>query len=353
MLQIDSVNVVARAHHLTLFSRLGHYDTRLLERALEERRLFEYWARMASFAPIEEFPLYRYRMQRRALGEGQWIRELNERAPGYAESVYGQVAERGPLAAGDLEEPGDRRGPWWGWADGKIALEYLFAAGRVSVAFRRNFTRYYDIVERVIPAEHRDGPEMPAAEAQRRLLLQAAGAMGVATAKDIISYNWLGTAESRPILRDLVAAGELVEAEVEGWAKPAYLHRDAVMPRMVRARALLNPFDTYMYNRERIENLHDFTYRIEIYVPEPKRVHGYYVFPFLLGEDLVARVDLKADRKAGVLRVPGAFLEDGVDPVRVARELAVELREMARWLGLGDIQIGRRGDLAAYLHKEI
>lgn len=351
VLQIDSVNVVERAHHLTLFARLGRYDTGLLKRALEDRRVFEYWARMASFAPIEDFPLYRYRMQRRALGEGQWIRGLNERAPGYVESVYDQVAERGPLTAADLEEPGDRKGPWWGWADGKIALEYLFAAGRVSVAFRRNFTRYYDIVERVIPAEHRDGPELPAAEALRRLLLQAAAAMGVATAKDIISYNWLGTAESRPILRDLVSAGDLVEVDVEGWAMPALLHRDAVVPRAVRARALVNPFDTYMFNRERVERLHDFTYRIEIYVPEPKRVHGYYVFPFLLGEDLVARVDLKADRKAGVLRVPGAFLEDGVDPVLVARELVPELTEMAGWLGLGDIAVGRKGDLATYLRK--
>lgn len=353
VLQIDSVNVMQRAHHLTLFSRLGPYDTGLLERALEQRRVFEYWARMASFVPIEDFPLYRYRMERRARGEGQWIADLNQRRPGYVEAVFDEVVERGPLSAADLEEPGEKRGPWWGWADGKIALEYLFAAGRVSVAFRRNFTRYHDIVERVIPADHLGGRPLPAVEAQRRLLLQASRALGVATAKDIISYNWLGTAESRPILKDLLAVGELAEVEVEGWSKPAYLHRDTVVPRAVRARTLINPFDTYMFNRERIENLHGFAYRIEIYVPAPKRVHGYYVFPFLLGEDLVARVDLKADRKAGVLVVPGAFLERGADPTHVAGELAVELGEMARWLGLGEIAVGGKGDLAPWLREAL
>ncbi len=353
VLQIDSVNVVERAHHLTLFSRLGPYDTGLLERAAGERRVFEYWARMASFAPIEDFALYRYRMERRARGEGRWIADLNQRRPGYVEAVYHQVVERGPLSTSDLEEPGDKRGPWWGWADGKIALEHLFAAGRVTVAFRRNFTRYHDIVERVIPADHLERPPLPAAEAQRQLLLQASEALGVATAKDIISYNWLGTAESRPILKDLQETGDLVEVEVEGWSKPAYLHRDAVVPRAIEARALINPFDTYMFNRERIENLHGFAYRIEIYVPEPKRVHGYYVFPFLLGEHLVARVDLRADRKAGVLQVPAAFLEPGSDPTQVARELAVELGEMARWLGMGSVSVGGKGDLSPWLRRAL
>lgn len=353
VIQIDSVNVVERAHHLTLFSRLGPYPTALMEKALEQRRIFEYWARMASFAPIEDFPLYRYRMHRRAAGEGQWFQDLERRRPGYVESVYQQVVERGPLTASDLEEPGEKRGPWWGWADGKIALEFLFAAGRVSVAFRRNFTRYYDIVERVIPAENLNGPEIPAADAQRQLLAQAAAALGVATAKDLIAYNWLGSAESRPIVKSLAASGDLVEVDVEGWDTPAYLHRDAVVPREVRARTLINPFDTYMFNRDRIESLHNFAYRIEIYVPKPKRVHGYYVFPFLLGEDLVARVDLKADRKSGVLVVSGAFLEPGHNATHVARELALELGEMARWLGLGEISIGEKGDLSTFLRRVV
>jgi hypothetical protein len=292
-------------------------------------------------------------MQRRAKGEGQWIRDLNERDAGYAESVFRQVVERGPVTVADLEDPGERKGPWFGWADGKIALEYLFAAGRVSVAFRRNFTRYYDIVERVIPPQYLDQPQPEIAEAQRRLILNAAHALGVGTARDLFDYHWMGVAEAKPILRDLVAEGDLIEVEVEGWTQPAYLHRDATVPRAVRARALVNPFDTFMFNRERVERLYDFFYRIEIYVPEPKRVHGYYVFPFLLGEDLVARVDLKADRKAGVLRVPGGFLEDGMDPPYVARELAIELKEMAHWLGLEEIAVGRKGDLSTYLRKTV
>ena len=353
VLQIDSVNVVERAHHLTLFTRLGVFDPGLLERALEERRVFEYWARMASFTPIEDFPLYRHRMERSGRGEGQWISELNRRRRGYVESVYRQVVERGPLTVADLDEPGERKGPWWGWADGKLALEHLFAAGRVSVAFRRNFTRHYDIVERVIPERYLHHPEPGVEHAQRTLLLQAARAVGVGTARDIIQYFSIGVAEARPILRRLVEEGELVAAQVEGWSQPVFLHPEAVVPRTVSTRALLNPFDTYMWNRERLERLHDFSYRIEIYVPEPKRVHGYYVFPFLLGEHLVARVDIKADRKVGVLRVPGAFVEDDVDPVHVARELAAELTEMAQWLGLGEIAIGRKGDLAAQLRREL
>jgi uncharacterized protein YcaQ len=353
LLQIDSVNVVERAHNLTLFSRLGGYDPGLVWRALEERHVFEYWGRMASFCPIEDFPLFRHRMARYAAGKGEWISALNARVPGYVESVYRQVAERGPLTVADLEEPGASRGPWWEWADGKIALEHLFAAGRVAVAFRRNFTRYYDIVERVIPSRHLETSELPQPEAQKRLISQAAKALGVGTARDLLGYYGIGLKAGRPVLDSLVADGALVQIEVAGWSEPAYLPIDTSLPRITAARALINPFDTYMWNRDRIERLHDFFYRIEIYVPEPKRVHGYYVFPFLLGDDLVARVDLKADRKAGVLRVHAAFREPGVDPVHIARELVMELREMAGWLGLGEISVGRKGDLAGYLRKSI
>jgi uncharacterized protein len=353
ILQIDSVNVVERGHQLTLFSRLGPYDGDLLWRALEERRVFEYWARMASFCPIEDFPLYRHRMDRYAQGNWQRLKDLHAKAPGYVEAVYRQVAERGPLAVADLDEPGDRGGPWWGWADGKVALEHLFDAGRVAVAFRRNFTRYYDVVERVIPAEFLETPAPEAREAQRLLMLQAARAQGVGTARDLIDYYRIRVEEGREVLAGLVADGSLLEAEVRGWSEPAYVHPGAVVPRRVEARALINPFDSHMWNRERVERLHDFRYRVEIYVPAPKRVHGYYVFPFLLGDDLVARVDVKADRKLGVLRVPGAFLEGGVDSTHVARELAAELREMARWLGLAEIAVGRKGDLAGALLRAV
>jgi uncharacterized protein YcaQ len=350
LLQIDSVNVVERAHHLTLFSRLGPYDTNLLWRALEERRLFEYWARMASFCPIEDFPLFRHRMERHARRDWKRIVEMGDHASEYVEAVYRQVAERGPLAVADLDEPGERRGPWWGWADGKVALEYLFSAGRVGVAFRRNFTRYYDIVERVIPARYLQGESPDAADAQRLLILQAGKALGVGTARDLIDYYWIRVDEGRPALADLVADGALLEVEVEGWETPSYMHPEASVPRSIEARTLVNPFDTLMWNRDRIQRLHDFLYRIEIYVPQPKRVHGYYVFPFLLGDDLVARVDLKADRKAGALQVHGAFLETGApDATHVAAELAVELAEMARWLGLGEIAVGAKGDLSGPL----
>ncbi len=353
VLQIDSVNVVERAHHLTLFSRLGPHDPALLWRALEQRHLFEYWARMASFCPIEDFPLFRYRMERYAKGNWSRIKELSAKAPQYVESVYQQVAERGPLTVADLDEPGERSGPWWGWADGKIALEYLFSAGRVGVALRRNFTRYYDVIERVIPREYFDASPPEVGQAQKQLILQAARALAVGTAKDLADYYWIRMAEARPAINGLVAEGSLVEVEVEGWSKPAYLHAESKIPRVTNARALINPFDPLMWNRERIERVHDFRYRVEIYVPEPQHVHGYYVFPFLLGDDLVARVDLKADRKTGVLRVPAAFLEVGAKPEHVARELAAELGEMAAWLGLGDIVVDRKGDLAGPLRKAL
>ena len=353
VLQIDSVNVVERAHHLTLFSRLGPHDPALLWRALERRQLFEYWARMASFCPIEDFPLFRHRMDRYARGNWKRIKELSSKAPTYVELVYRQVAERGPLTAADLEEPGERSGPWWGWADGKIALEYLFSAGRVGVAFRRNFSRHYDLIERVIPREYFVAPALEAGDAQKRLILQAARALAVGTAKDLIDYYWIRMAEARPALTSLVAEGSLVEVEVEGWSQPAYLHAESRIPRVANARALINPFDPLMWNRERIERIHDFRYRVEIYVPEPQRVHGYYVFPFLLGDDLVARVDLKADRKNRVLRVPAAFLEAEAEPNRVAGELAIELGEMAAWLGMDDIVVDRKGDLTGPLRKAL
>jgi len=353
VLQIDSVNVLERAHHLTLFTRLGPFDRRLLDRALEERRIFEYWARMASFSPIEDFALFRPRMESRAAGDWPRMRELSARAPGYVEAVYQQVVERGPVTVADLEAPGARRGPWWGWADGKIALEFLFACGRLAVPFRRNFVRYYDVVERVIPSEYLDGPPMGLADAYRQLLLRAAKAVGVGTARDIIDFFWLRVADARPLLAGLVADGLLAEVDVEGWRQSAYLHPEARAPRTVDVRTLVNPFDPYMWNRERVVRLHGFDYKIEIYVPAPKRIHGYYVLPFLFGDDLQARVDLKAERDASVLRVRAAFLEPGRDGGHVARELAVELGEVARWLGLGSIVVDRRGDLASALRRAV
>ena len=350
-LQIDSVNVVERAHQLTLFSRLGPYDPDLLWRALRERDVFEYWAHMASFSPIEDWPLMRNRMDR----ELEWgaISRLRAEAPGYIDAVYRQLEERGPLTASELDDPGVRSGPWWGWAEGKHVLEWFLMTGRATVADRRNFTRSYDIVERVIPARHREAPAVPVEEARRTLLLRAADRIGVGTAKDLADYyRYLPTA-CRDTLRDLVAEGLLVEVAVDGVTEPAFMRPGTRIPRRIEARALLNPFDPIVWFRPRAEQIYDFHYRIEIYTPEPKRVHGYYVFPFLLGDELAARVDVKADRKAGVLRVPGAFLEVGHDGVRVAGELALELQEMARWLGLGTIAVGAKGDLARPLQAAL
>jgi uncharacterized protein YcaQ len=355
VLQIDSVNVVERAHQLTLFSRLGPYDVDLLWRALGERDIFEYWAHVASFSPIEDWPIMRHRMS----GEREWraIKRLKAEAPGYIEAVYREVVERGPLTASDLEDPGERQGPWWGWADGKHVLEWLFMTGRVSVAERRNFTRYYDISERVIPDQYRDAAPMPESEALRALLMRAAERVAVGTAKDLVDYFRLQIHKTsvRPaaLVRDLAAEGALIEVEVEGLDESAYMHPDARIPRAIDARALLNPFDPIVWFRPRTEQIYHFHYRIEIYTPRPKRIYGYYVFPFLLGDELVGRVDLKADRKAGVLRVPGAFLEDGQDETRTAHAMAEELRVMAQWLGLGDIAIGRKGNLASALRSAV
>lgn len=353
VLQIDSVNIVERAHQLTLFSRLGPYEPDLLWRGLRERRVFEYWAHMASFVPIGDWPLWRHRMDHHAEVAWRRIRELREQAPGYVESVYRQMQERGPITASDLDEPGERKGPWWGWADGKHVLEWLFESGQAAVAERRNFTRYYDVTDRVIPAQYRDMPAVEGEDAARELIMRSAERMVVATAKGLADYYRQPIVDSRRVVSALAVEGSLVPVEVEGWDEPLYMHPEATIPRTVEARALLNPFDPIVWFRDRTERLYDFHYRVEIYVPEPKRVHGYYVFPFLLGDQLVARADIKADRKAGVLRVPGAFLEDGEDANRVAREMAVELREMARWLRLGEIAVGHKGDLAETLRRAV
>jgi uncharacterized protein YcaQ len=353
VLQIDSVNVVERAHQLTLFSRIGPYDVDLLWRALRDREVFEYWAHMASFSPIADWPLWRHRMKRWRGSGWSEIRRLREEAPGYLDSVYRQLVERGPLSTSDLDDPGKSKGPWWGWADGKHVLEWFFTTGKVSVADRRNFTRYYDITERVIPEPYLSAPAVPEAEARRVLLLRSAEKLAVATGKGLADYFRLKYVDCRPVIQDLVAEGSLVEVEVEGWDESGFMHPTARIPRSVEARALLNPFDPIVWYRERTERLYDFHYRIEIYTPKPKRVFGYYVFPFLLGDELVGRVDIKADRKAGVLRVPGAFIEDGRDPVRVGREMAAELQVMAGWLGMGEIAIGRKGNLASVLRGAV
>ena len=246
--------------------------------------------------------------------------------PEYLAEVLDQVRERGPLRTADLHDPGERAGAsMWDWSKGKVALEALFMGGEVTTAHRTNFTRMYDLSERVIPDEHFEAEGLERDEAQSILLLKAARSMGVATAADLADYHRIRMPEARPLIERLADEGELVEVEVEGWGRTAYLHPEARLPRKVEGRALLSPFDNLVWYRDRIERLWDFHYRIEIYVPEPKRVYGYYVLPFLLDEELVARVDLKADRKKESLLVKGVFAEPGVDLARVGRELREEL----------------------------
>jgi uncharacterized protein YcaQ len=348
LLQLDSVNVLVRSHYLPVFSRLGAYPRELLDKyAYKRRKLFEYWAHVASLVPIERYPLFRHRMER---FEG-WHRidDLQRAHPGYLEWVLDEVRERGPLTVSDLEDPAKQRGPWWGWGAAKVALEYHFGRGTITAAGRQGFTRVYDVAERVIPPHLRNGDSPAESEAVRELLMLGARHLGIGTAKDIADYYRLPIVESRRLLAELVRSGAMEEVEVRGWREKAYLHPEARWPRRIDARALLSPFDPVVWERDRTERLFDFFYRIEIYVPRPARIYGYYVLPFLLGDRLVARVDLKSERQGKRLLVRGSHAEDGVDRDFVARELAAELALMADWLGLNTIAVEPRGDLAADL----
>jgi hypothetical protein len=342
VLQIDSVNVLVRSHQLPLFARLGPYPRDVLTELAERRReLFEYWGHMASFVPVRFQPLLRWRMAAAELLPFRHVVAMQRDRPGYVEAVLAEVAERGPIAASELSDPGTKQGPWWGWAYGKSVLEWLFYAGRVGSAGRgRNFERRYDITERVLPPEVLALPTPSIEDAHRALVLESARWLGIGTARDIADYFRIMVTEARPRLAELVEAGHLHLVRVEGWKQPAYLHADAAMPRPVRARALLSPFDSLVWERDRTERLFGMRYRIELYTPAPQRVHGYYVLPFLLDDELVARVDLKSDRKNSTLRMLGLHLEPHVEPARakvVAAELEAELRSMATWLGLEDV----------------
>jgi uncharacterized protein YcaQ len=351
LLQIDSVNVLVRSHYLPVFSRLGPYPTELLDRMSWGRRaeLFEYWGHAASLIPLRLQPHLRWRMERSEQRDSEWSRAVRKRAD-VLEKVRALVTERGPVGAGATGEVRPNRpGSMWNWHDGKLALEYLFVVGEVMTAARPHFERLYDLTERVLPPEIAAIPTPPVAEAQRELVRVSARALGVGTLRDIHDYFRLRADETRRRVAELVESGELLPVTVEGWKDPAWMWAAARLPRQVSARALLTPFDPVVWERARTERLFDFAYRIEIYTPEPKRVYGYYVLPFLLGDRLVGRVDLKADRQAKVLRVRAAWSEEPSPPPEVAGELAVELAEMARWLGMHTVEVETRGDLAPAL----
>jgi hypothetical protein len=358
LLQLDSVTVLARAHYLPVFSRLGPYQKELLDAAAwahpvrRPRLLVEYWAHEASLVPVHDWPL----LHSGAKNPGWWRRygELAAEAPALVSAVLDAVKRHGPVSAGTLERelggrPRAAPGSWWNRTDTKRICEWLFGMGKLTTGSRSGFERLYDLPERVLPPEvlaRRVGAE----EGARELIAQASAALGVATEPDLRDYYRLRPERSKQAVAELVDAGELEPVLVEGWRAPAYRHRDARTPRRILGGALLCPFDPLIWDRVRTERLFGFRYRIEIYVPEHRRSHGYYVFPFLLDGELVARVDLKADRSAGLLRVPGAFAEPGIaDTSRVVAELAGALREMAAWLELDGIETGQRGDLVAAL----
>jgi uncharacterized protein YcaQ len=352
LIQIDSVNVLARAHLVPFFSRLGPYDTAHLERLAyggRKRRLFEYWGHEASLIRVELQPHLRWRMERARAGQGIYgglARFRNER-PDFIESVLEEVRRAGPLAARDLAEGGRGQGSWWGWSDGKRALEWLFWAGLLTTTTRRpGFDRVYDLPERVLPPEIDAAPTPEPAEAQRQLLRVAARGLGIATERDLRDYFRLGPEDGRAALAGLVEAGELLPVEVTGWKNPAYLDPNARFPRRIEAASLVSPFDPLLWERSRAERLFGFRYRIEIYTPAHKREHGYYVLPFLLGDRIVARLDLKADRQTGRLLVLSQHLEPGADPDEVRPALERELAELARWLGMTEV-VPHNGHLAS------
>jgi uncharacterized protein YcaQ len=359
VLQLDSVSVAVRAHYAPVFSRLGPYDRDVLDRAAwshtarSPRLLVEYWAHEAALMAVDDWPLLRWRM--REYTHGRWGREIVKKNGRLADDIVAAIAELGPATAGQIEahlgaEQRGRKGPWWDRSDTKWVTEALWSAGVLTTATRIGFARHYDLTERVLPPDV-VAREVGDDEAVRELILRAAGALGVGTEADIRDYFRLSPKQSKPAVAKLVADGELETVDVDGWAAPAYMPAGHKIPRRDRGTALLCPFDPLIFFRPRVERLFAFHYRIEIYVPQPKRQFGYYVWPFLLDGRLVGRVDLKADRTQGALNVVGAFAEPGEQPARVAAALAPELRTMATWLGLADVRVGKRGDLAPLLRR--
>lgn len=373
--QIDSVNVLVRAHYVPAYARLGSYRTEALDTlAYRKRELFEYWGHEACLLPLSLYPLVRYRMDKHREHTEKYMRSGKG---AYMRTVYEEVAEHGPLTAAQLSNPGKRSGSRWGWwgsGKGKETLEHLYDTGLVAIAGRRGFERIYDLTERIIPKAALEALAPPREEAMKQLICLGAKAYGIGTIDDVSGYfntdGWRDRLPPGPreawrkkrgglrtksivkrIVSELAEEGRLLPARVEGWKEDAYLHPQARAPRSVDARALVTPFDSLIWERDRIERLFGMRYRIEMYTPPPKRIYGYYVCPFLLGDTLVARCDLKADRERRVLMVKGAFLEPGQKAGNVASDLINELRHMQEWLELDRVEVSPNGDLAEALRK--
>ena len=353
LIQIDSVNVVVRSQELPLFSRLGNHPRSLIPDATKDGELFEYWCHEASHLPVAMHPLVRWRMEQAKRGEmwGGLVRAAKNH-PSLLNEIRDRVLNDGPLVASDVKTQSGPKGSWWDWDTGKALLEYLFWAGEITARRRpHDFARVYHAPHDVIPSDILNARTPTEEDARRELVLLAAKSVGIGTVSDLADYHRQKPTRIRGIVSELVKEGKLEQVRVDGWRDAAFTLPDVARPRSVGARALLSPFDSLVWCRPRIERLFNFPYRTEIYTPAAKRIYGYYVLPFLLGESLVARVDVKADRKERVLLVPGAYSEPGVDLSYVASELMDELKLMAAWLGLESVRVGTNGDLAMRLAR--
>jgi uncharacterized protein len=354
LIQMDSVNVLQRAHFMPLYSRLGPYPVGLLERAAyrKPRELFEFWGHEASLITTDLQPLFRWRMDRAADFAWGSMQRIATEQPGLVAWVLDEVRARGPITAAEIEHDAPRRKDHWGWnwSVVKQALEWLFYTGQVTAAERTSsFARRYDLPERVLPAAVLNAPTPAPEDAFRALVELSARALGVAAEPELRDYFRLPVAGFKRAVAELAEDRVLLPVTVPGWKQPTYLHHEARIPRWVRAATLVSPFDPLIWERARTERLFDMAYRIEIYVPAAQRLYGYYVLPFLLGDRFAARVDLKADRKTGVLQIPAAWIEPAADQEETAAALAVELHRLAGWLGLSEIATPGRGDLAGPL----
>jgi len=354
LLQIDSVNVLTRSHYLPLFSRLGNYDRAVLDKrtlAHTNRAAFECWAHEASLVRMELHPLMRWRMNRAHRGDGIYksMRDFARDEKAYLKNLLKFVASHGPTSQSDLPDKSKGQGGWWGWSKGKLALETLFAQGALTTSKREKFERFYDLPDRVIPADVLALPTPTERDAMLQLMDLSGQALGVATGFDLRDYFRLPIADAKHALDDAVEAGILQPVSVESWKPQAYLHRAAKIPRKAEAQALVTPFDPICWDRDRTERLFNFHYRIEIYTPQPKRKFGYYVLPFLMGESFAGRVCLKADREAGTLRANHVHNEEFVDVDEVAVKMAIELKRMAKWLDLPNVEVTKKGSLAKRL----
>lgn len=352
LIQLDSVPVVIRTQYMPAFSRLGPYRAELFDEiAYHHDEWFEAWAHEASLLPVRSEPLMRW--QKRRSGEGDtWggLYRLAQEEPAYVQAVLDEITDRGPILTSELSDPRPRAGEWWGSRSlGQLAVDWLFRIGAVGVRRSAGFEKHFDLLDRIVPADIRALPTPSDADAMKELICQGAEAHGVGTGNDIVDYFRLPVREARALIPELVEDGRLIQTRVEGWTKPAYRHPDVTMPRRIDAQALLSPFDPVCWYRDRAERLFDFHYRIEIYVPKHKRIFGYYVLPFLLGDRLVGRFDLKTDRARGVLEVRGSFIEPWAEPNEVAPAAAQELRNLATLVGADSIEVANNGDLAGPL----